>query len=77
MFSSSNLKRTQYAKNGLSYLVTATPLPPPPMSEMGLGRVKTGLKGRWFSKPGPGRSQAAIRAIRGLIPTMFMTRVRL
>jgi hypothetical protein len=34
MFSSSNLKRTQYTKNGLSNLVTATPLSPP-MSEMG------------------------------------------
>jgi hypothetical protein len=30
---------------------------------------------RW--QPGPGLSQAAIAAIRGLTPTMFMTRVRL
>jgi hypothetical protein len=28
-------------------------------------------------KPGPVRSQAAIAAISGLVPTMFMTRVRL
>jgi hypothetical protein len=28
-------------------------------------------------KPGPGRSQATIAAISGLVPTMFMTRVRL
>jgi hypothetical protein len=44
---------------------------------MGLGRVKTVLK-----DVGPGSqdlrmSQAAIAAISGLIPTMFMTRVRL
>ncbi len=28
-------------------------------------------------KPGPVRSQATIAAISGLVPTMFMTRVRL
>ena len=28
-------------------------------------------------KPGPGRSQATIAAISGLIPMMFMTRVKL
>jgi hypothetical protein len=46
------------------------------MSELGLGRVKT-LPGEVGDKPGPVRSQATIAAISGLVPTMFMTRVRL
>ena len=46
-------------------------------SALGLGRVKTALRGRRFCKPGPGRSQAVIESISGLIPTMLMTRVRL
>jgi hypothetical protein len=46
------------------------------MTALGLGRVKT------VKDVGPGSqdlrmSQAAIAAINGLIPTMFMTRVRL
>jgi hypothetical protein len=52
MFSSSNLKRTPYTKNGLSNLVTATPLSPP-MSEMGVRRdkaafVAAGVNPRFF-----------------------------
>ena len=38
---------------------------------------KNTLPGEVGEKPGPVRSQAAIAAISGLIPTMFMTRVRL
>jgi hypothetical protein len=45
------------------------------MSEMGLGRVKTPFP--LGEKPGPVRSQATITAISGLVPTMFMIRVRL
>ena len=43
---------------------------------MGLGRVKTPPR-EVGEKPGPARFQATIAAISGLIPTMFMTRVRL
>jgi hypothetical protein len=46
------------------------------MSVPGLGRVKTS-PGGVGEKPGPVRFQAAIAAISGLVPTMFMTRVRL
>jgi hypothetical protein len=38
---------------------------------------KNALPGEVGEKPGPVRSQAAIAAISGLVPTMFMTRVRL
>jgi hypothetical protein len=47
------------------------------MSQMGLGRVKTVLKETGSESQGPVRFQATIAAISGLIPTMFMTRVRL
>lgn len=40
---------------------------------MGLGRVKTPVH-EDDGKRGPVRSQAAIAAISGLVPTMFMTR---
>jgi hypothetical protein len=46
------------------------------MSAMGLGRVKTPYP-KSGVKPRPFRAQATIAAISGLIPTMFMTRVRL
>ena len=46
------------------------------MSAKGLRRVKTPLL-EVGEKPGPARSQATIAAISGLVPTMFMTRVRL
>ncbi len=38
---------------------------------------KNVLPGEVGEKPGPARSQATIAAISGLLPTMFMTRVRL
>jgi hypothetical protein len=44
---------------------------------MGLGRVKTISKGIGPRRQETRKSQAAIAAISGLIPTMFMTRVRL
>jgi hypothetical protein len=47
------------------------------MSLMGLGRVKTSLRGRCQSGILILEAQATIAAISGLIPTMFMTRVRL
>jgi len=46
------------------------------MSEMGLGRAKTVLKAVSY-RAGTRASQATIAAISGLIPTMFMARVRL
>jgi hypothetical protein len=46
-------------------------------SPMGLGRVETALKEVGSESQEPRVSQAAIAAISGLIPTMFMTRVRL
>src|ERR1700732_2735161 len=45
-------------------------------SGLGLGRAKTPSP-EGGEKPGPVRSQATIAAISGLVPTMFMTRVRL
>jgi hypothetical protein len=48
-----------------------------------IGRKQINLLPRAFDllmsgeKPGPVRSQATIAAISGLIPTMFMTRVKL
>lgn len=48
----------------------------PLSSAMGLGRVKTLFRGS-REKAGPDRPQAAIAAINGLVPTMFITRVRL
>ena len=53
-----------------------TPTLAPNMSGLGLGRVKTACEGRQYCEQKPG-AQAAIAAISGLIPTMFMTRVRL
>ena len=47
------------------------------MSQLGLGRVKTPLRGRCRSDPGCWGTQAAIAVISGLTPTMLMTRVRL
>jgi hypothetical protein len=47
-----------------------------PMSQMGLGRVKTRLRRMSIGILDP-EAQATIAAINGLIPTMFMTRVRL
>ena len=47
------------------------------MSAQGLGRVETALKEVGSGSQEPRVSQAAIAAISGLIPTMFMTRVRL
>src|ERR1700758_5671301 len=44
---------------------------------LGLGRVETALKEVGSGSQEPRVSQAAIAAISGLIPTMFMTRVRL
>jgi hypothetical protein len=44
---------------------------------MGLGRVKRSLKDVGLGSRNLGGSQAAIAAISGLIPTMFVTRVRL
>jgi len=38
---------------------------------------KNSIPGKPERRPGLGRSQAAIAAINGLVPTMFMTRVRL
>jgi hypothetical protein len=49
---------------------------PDPMSALGLGRVKTPPR-EGGEKQGLVRSQAAIAAISGLVPTMFMARVRL
>jgi hypothetical protein len=49
----------------------------PPMSAAGLGRVKTVLEDVGSESQEPGLSQAAIAAISGLIPAMFMTPVRL
>jgi|SRR6188474_2817088 len=48
---------------------------PRSMSPLGLGRVHLPREGG--EKPGPVLSQATIAAISGLVPTMFMTRVRL
>src|SRR5246127_4027486 len=48
-----------------------------PKSGLGLGRVETALKEVGSGSQEPRVSQAAIAAISGLIPTMFMTRVRL
>ena len=50
MFSYSNLKRTQYTKNGLSNLVTASTLSPP-MSEMGVRREKAARSSGCKSHP--------------------------
>jgi hypothetical protein len=47
------------------------------MSAQGLGRVKTALKEIASESQEPRVSQVAIAAIRGLIPMMFITRVRL
>jgi len=47
------------------------------MSGQGLGRVKTPLRGEIGSGSWIPGTQATIAAISGLIPTMFMTRVRL
>lgn len=47
------------------------------MSAMGLGRVKTVLEGIWHGRQETRSSQTSIAAISGLIPTMFMTLVRL
>jgi hypothetical protein len=47
------------------------------MSLVGLGRVKTSLQRKVARTPDLSVSQAAIAAINDLIPTMFMTRVRL
>jgi hypothetical protein len=47
------------------------------MSPMGLGRVKTPFPGKSVRSQDRFRSQATIAAISGLIPMMFMTRVRL
>jgi hypothetical protein len=46
------------------------------MSAPGLGRVKTPLRGMSIGILDP-EAQATIAAINGLIPTMFITRVRL
>jgi hypothetical protein len=46
------------------------------MSDMGLGRVKTALNEVGSESHEPRVSQAAIAAINGLIPTMFITLVR-
>ena len=46
------------------------------MSALGLGRVKTPSQ-EVDERSGSVQSQAAIAAISGLGPTMFMTRVRL
>jgi hypothetical protein len=47
------------------------------MSATGLGRVKTAAKDVGPRSREPRLSQTGIAAISGLIPTMFMTRVRL
>jgi hypothetical protein len=47
------------------------------MSAMGLGRVKTPFPWKSVRSQEPRLCQAAIAAISGLVPTMFMTRVRL
>src|SRR5262245_51570179 len=49
----------------------------PGMSAMGHGRVKTHLSGCLVAVRPSEAAQAASAAIRGLMPTMFMTRVRL
>jgi hypothetical protein len=49
----------------------------PRMSLVGLGRVKTHLSGCLVAVRPSEAAQAASAAIRGLMPTMFMTRVRL
>ena len=46
------------------------------MSAMGLGRVKTVPKGIWPGRQETRSSQAAIAAISGLVPMIFMTPVR-
>jgi hypothetical protein len=46
------------------------------MCELGLGRVKTSEEDAGYEVQ-DWASQAAIAAMSGLIPTMFMTRVRL
>jgi hypothetical protein len=57
-------------------MVKTTMLLKAPMSGLGLGRVKTALAmSPWQSAQVV--SQATIAAISGLIPTMFITRVRL
>jgi hypothetical protein len=45
------------------------------MSPLGLGRVKR-PSSEVGEKPGPVRSQATLAANSGLIPTMFITRIR-
>jgi hypothetical protein len=47
------------------------------MSVLGLGRVKTALRGALSQGAGMGVFQATIAAISGLIPMMFIARVRL
>jgi hypothetical protein len=43
----------------------------------GFGRAKCGLKRGHFSTFGPGQPRAAITAISGLVPTMFIIRAKL
>jgi hypothetical protein len=47
------------------------------MTALGLGRVKTASKDVGLGAGTGGVSQAAIAAISGVTPMMFMTRVRL
>jgi len=47
------------------------------MSASGLGRVKTPFLGKAVRSQDRFGLQATIAAISGLVPTMFMTRVRL
>jgi hypothetical protein len=47
------------------------------MAAMGLGRVKTVLREVNSESQAQRKAQAAIAAIRRLVPMMFMTRVRL
>jgi hypothetical protein len=49
----------------------------PAYDRCGSWPCKNALRREVGEKPGPVRSQATIAAISGLIPTMFMTRVRL
>jgi hypothetical protein len=48
-----------------------------PKVRFGSWSCKNTLPKEVGEKPGPVRSQATIAAISGLVPTMFMTRVRL
>jgi hypothetical protein len=76
IFSSSNWKRTQHTRNGFSNLVNAICSLPADVRN-GSWSCKNAIAREAGEKPGPDRHQATIAANSGLVPMMFMTRVRL